>query len=92
LGKEHESGAGQSALSRSENIILATPQGLKVLENAITRSGDTLLRRRNKRRLIIDVDSTEDPLHGNQEGAATRFAWLLLPGLLSPSVLFDQQG
>ena len=70
LGKEHESGAGQSALSRFENSILATPQGLKALENAISRSADTLLRRRNKRRLIMDVDSTEDPVHGNQEGAA----------------------
>ena len=49
LGKEHESGAGQSSLSRS---------------------ADTLLRRRNKRRLIIDVDSTEGPVHGNQVGAA----------------------
>jgi hypothetical protein len=70
LGKEHESGAGQSALSRFENSILATPQGLKALENAISRSADTLLRRRNKRRLIMDVDSTEDPVHGNQESAA----------------------
>jgi hypothetical protein len=70
LGKEHESGAGQSALSRFENSILAPPQGLKALENAISRSADTLLRRRNKRRLIMDVDSTEDPVHGNQEGAA----------------------
>lgn len=70
LGKEHKNGAGQSSLSRFENNILATPQGLKALENAISRSADTLLRRRNKRRLIIDVDSTEDPVHGNQEGAA----------------------
>ncbi len=70
LGKEHESGAGQSALPRFENNILETRQGLKALENAISRSVNTLLRRRNKRRLIIDVDSTEDPVHGNQEGAA----------------------
>ncbi len=70
LGKEHESGAGQSALCRFENRILATPQGLKALEKALSRSADSLLRRRNKRRLIIDVDSTEDPVHGNQEGAA----------------------
>jgi hypothetical protein len=70
LGKEHESGAGQSALCRFENNILATRQGLKTLENAISRSADTLLRRRNKRRLIIDLDSTEDPVHGTQEGAA----------------------
>jgi hypothetical protein len=70
LGKEPERGASQSALCRFENKILATGQGLKALENAISRSDDTLLRRRNKRRLIIDVDSTEDAVHGNQEGAA----------------------
>jgi hypothetical protein len=44
--------------------------GLKALENALSRCADTLLRRRNKGRLIIDVDSTDDPVHGNQEGAA----------------------
>jgi hypothetical protein len=70
LGKEHESGASQSALCRFENKILATRQGLNALENALSRSADTLLRRRNKRRLIIDIDSTEDPVHGKQEGAA----------------------
>jgi hypothetical protein len=32
LGKEHEGGAGQSALSRFENNILATSQGLKTLK------------------------------------------------------------
>jgi hypothetical protein len=69
-GKEHESGVRQSALSRLENNILATREGLKALENALNRSADTLLRRRNQRRLIIDIDSTEDPLHGKQEGAA----------------------
>ncbi|HYA42446.1 MAG TPA: IS1380 family transposase, partial [Syntrophobacteraceae bacterium] len=70
LGKEHESGAGQSALCRFENKILVTPQGLNALEKALTQSADTLPRRRNKRRLIIDVHSTEDPVHGKQEGAA----------------------
>jgi hypothetical protein len=70
LGKECENGAGQSALSRFENKILATGEGLTALENTLSRSADSLLRRRNKGRLISDVDSTEDPVHGNQEGAA----------------------
>jgi hypothetical protein len=70
LGKEHEDGAGQSALCRFENNIPATSEGLKALEESLSRSAGTLLRRRNKRRLIIDVDSTEDPVHGTQEGAA----------------------
>jgi hypothetical protein len=70
LGKEQENGAGQSALSRFENNILATGKGLAALEESRSRSAHTLLRRRNKRRLIIDIDSTEDPVHGSQEGAA----------------------
>ncbi len=70
LGKEHESGASQSALSRFESNVAATREGLKALQNALNKSADTLLRRRNKRRLIIDIDSTEDPVHGKQEGAA----------------------
>jgi hypothetical protein len=35
-----------------------------------TRSADALLKWKNKRRLILDVDSTEDPSHGNQENVA----------------------
>ena len=70
LGKEHESGAGQSALSRFENNILATSEGLKALENVFTQAANTLLRRRKKRRLIINVASIEDAVHRKQEGAA----------------------
>ena len=70
LGKEHDSGAGKSALSGFENNMLATSEGLKALEDLLSRSADILLQRRNKRRLIIDVDSSEDAVHGKQEGAA----------------------
>ena len=70
LGKEHESGAGESTLCRLENKILADDDGLKTLEESLSRSAETFLRRTNKRRLIIDVDSTEDPVNGNPEGAA----------------------
>jgi hypothetical protein len=38
LGKEHESGASQSALSRFQNNILATGKGLKALDDMISRS------------------------------------------------------
>ena len=38
------------------------------MEAALTRSTATLLERKNKKRLIIDLDSTEDPAHGKQEG------------------------
>lgn len=56
--------------SRLENDVLGNMAGLTALEAALTRSTDALLRRKNKRRLIIDVDSTEDPAHSKQEGVA----------------------
>ncbi len=38
IGKEHDAGAGQSMLSRLENEILGTEDGLKALEDALMRS------------------------------------------------------
>jgi len=70
LGKDHQAGAGQSMLSRLENDILGNEAGLLGLEAALTRSTDALLKRKNKKRLILDLDSTEDPAHGKQEGVA----------------------
>jgi hypothetical protein len=70
LGKDHQMGAGQSMLCRLENDILGNEAGLQALEAALTRCTDSLLRRKNKKRLIIDLDSTEDPAHGKQEGVA----------------------
>lgn len=43
---------------------------MRALEENVSLSADTLLRRRNKRPLIIDIDSTEDRVHGKLEGAA----------------------
>jgi len=40
------------------------------LDSALTRATDALLKRKNRRQLIIDLDSTEDPAHGKQEGVA----------------------
>jgi hypothetical protein len=67
LDKGHQCGASQSVMSRLENDILGTASGQEGLEAMITRSSDALLKWKNKRRLILDVDSTEDPAHGNQE-------------------------
>jgi len=39
----------------------------ETLHAIITRSTDALLKKKNKKRLILDMDSTEDPAHGNQE-------------------------
>jgi hypothetical protein len=63
-------GASQSMLSRLENDVLGNEVGLKALDIALQRSTDALLLKQGKRRLILDVDSTEDPAHGSQENAA----------------------
>jgi len=70
LDKGKQFGASQSVMSRLENDILGTSAGQDALDAMITRSTDVLLKRKNKRRLIMGVDSTEDPAHGNQEHMA----------------------
>jgi hypothetical protein len=69
-GKDHKAGVRQSMLSRLEKDVLGNAMGLEALYGALTRATDALLKRKNKRRLIIDLDSTEDPAHGKQEGVA----------------------
>ena len=68
LGKDQKFGAGQSALSRLETDILGNAQGLQTLDEAILRSTDALIKTKDKYRFVLDVDSTEDPAHGKQEG------------------------
>ncbi|MBM4328811.1 MAG: IS1380 family transposase, partial [Deltaproteobacteria bacterium] len=43
---------------------------MNALEAALTRSHDALMKRKKKQRLVVDVDSTEDPAHGKQENVA----------------------
>lgn len=70
LDKNHKYGAGQSALSRLENDVLGNAQGLRALDEAVLRSADALIGKKDKYRFILDVDSTEDPAYGKQEGCA----------------------
>lgn len=70
IGKNQEAGASQPMLSRLENESLGNDAGLKVLEEALRRSNDPLMNRKKKGKLIVDVDSTEDPAHGKQEEVA----------------------
>ena len=67
IGKGDEAGSGLSRLSRLENEVLGTEDGLKALEAALTMYNDALMRRKKKQCLILDVESTEDPVHGKQE-------------------------
>jgi len=57
-------------LSRLENNFLGNAMGLEALNGALTRATDALLKKKDKKRLIIDLDSTEDPAPGKQEGVA----------------------
>jgi len=68
LDKNNAYAASQSVLSRFENKILGNRQGLQALDGVLQRSIDPLLKREGKARLILDLDSSEDPAHGRQEG------------------------
>ena len=68
LSKGKMFGAGQSALSRLENHVLGNGPGLGALDEALLRSADALIKSKDKYRLVIDVDSTEEPAYGQQEG------------------------
>jgi hypothetical protein len=48
IGKGDEAGAGQSRLSRLDNEVLGTQDGLNALEAALTRSNDGLMKRKKK--------------------------------------------
>jgi hypothetical protein len=50
------------------NDIRGNAVGLKALDQAILRSADALIHKKDKYRFILDVDSTEGPAYGNQEG------------------------
>jgi hypothetical protein len=73
LGKDHRLGASQSMLSQHENDVLGNAFGLMALDGMLLRSTDNLLKKRCKRQVIVDVDSTEDPAHGTQENVASAF-------------------
>jgi hypothetical protein len=68
LGKDHDLGASQSMLSRLGNDVLGKEAGLAALDGALQRSMDALVKKRDKHQIIIEVDSTEDPAHGGQDG------------------------
>ena len=66
LGKNNAYAASQTLLSRFENEVLGNRQGLQALDGVHQRSIDPLLNREGKVRLILDLDSSEDPTHGRQ--------------------------
>ncbi len=53
-----------------ENNILGNEAWLQAFEDALTRSTGTPLKKKNKKRLISGLDSTEDPAQGKQDWVA----------------------
>jgi hypothetical protein len=70
LDKGHQHGAGQSALSRLENVILGNAQGLKSLDEAVLRSADALIHKKDKYRFIRL--STNETLRKTMEPEITK--------------------
>ena len=54
--------------SMLENGFLGNLAGLKALDETILRSVCALINTKDKYRFILDVDSTDDPAYGKQEG------------------------
>jgi len=71
LGKDEDYAASQSMLSRLENEILGNEKGMAALDETLQRSIDSLLRNKSKGRLILDMDSTEDPPTEDRKGWPT---------------------
>jgi len=62
--------AGTNTLSRFETEVLVTEQNLKGLEQMNAGWVDKAVARTKHRRIILDMDSSESPVYGEQEGAA----------------------
>jgi len=61
--------ASTNTLSRFETEVLVTGENLKGLEQLNTQWVDQAMARTSHQRVILDMDSSESPVHGEQEGA-----------------------
>jgi hypothetical protein len=57
-------------LSRSETEVLVTEENLRRLEQLNAEWVDRAMMRTRHQRIILDMDSSESPVYGEQEGAA----------------------
>ncbi|MCA9468900.1 MAG: transposase [Nitrospira sp.] len=67
---KHQVAASTREMSRVETEILATEDNLTTLTNVCGQWVDQVAVRRPKTRVILDMDSSESPTHGRQEGSA----------------------
>jgi hypothetical protein len=62
--------ASTNTMSRFETETLTTPENLEALTRLNTAWVSRAMTNTSYRRIILDMDSSESPVHGDQEGAA----------------------
>jgi hypothetical protein len=62
--------ASTNTLGRFETEVLATGENLRGLKQLNAQWVDRAMMRTSHQRIILDMDSSESPVHGGQEGAA----------------------
>ncbi|MDH3469485.1 MAG: IS1380 family transposase [Gammaproteobacteria bacterium] len=62
--------ASESQMGRFETATLKSPKNLAALADISGKWIDRVQRLRRSRNLILDIDSSESPVHGEQEGSA----------------------
>ena len=62
--------ASTNTLSRFETEVLVTEENLRGLEQLNAEWVDRAMMRTRHQRIILDMDSSESPVYGEQEGAA----------------------
>jgi len=63
-------GASTSQMSRFETELLTQPENLEALMDQPGQWVDRVRRKKPYKRLILDMDSSVSPTHGDQEGSA----------------------
>jgi hypothetical protein len=88
--------AGTNTLSRFETEALVAEENLRGLEQLNAEWVDRAMMRTRHQRIILDMNSSESPVYGEQEGAASRTVILSVSATTTCSVssyicLFDWQ-
>ncbi len=69
-GAPKKGAASASAMGRFETEILTRPENLTVLADLPGRWIDAVHDKRPPKQITLDMDSSESPVHGDQEGSA----------------------
>ena len=82
--------ASTNTISRFETETLTTPENLEALTGLNTAWVSRAMAHTTHRRVILDMDSSESPVHGEQEGASDNGHFQLV--CYHPLFLFNQFG